>query len=226
MKKNILTYLLLTSVICSPRLAMASDCSCPHWWKWCYWKERGEKKAQLKEKSIKLDNSAIEEYNWKEGVFMSPYKAHPERNNPFDIIYSNGSKGFKGCTGESAGFCVFDKEENGCRAGMMLVLSYIKKGYNTIDKFIRRYSATDQEAYIKFMCINMGINSNDELTDEIDNLCKFAHFITVFEGQDGKSGVSQKDLRAVCDKFGLKDLRDFYEDLNNQERVHMQRQGF
>src|SRR5215470_897241 len=212
MKNKKLFYLILLLTYFSGGMVIA--CECCHFWQPCYWQERAKKKASLKERPIELDNYAIECLKFKEGVFTSSYTAHPERHNPFNIIYSNWGKGFKGCTGESQGVCVFDKEENGVRAGMMLVLGYVKKGYNTTEKFIRRYSATDQEPYIKFMCINMGIASNDQITDELDNLCKFAHFITVFEGQNGKRGIAQKDIRAVCDKFGLKDMRDFYEDLN------------
>lgn len=178
-----------------------------------------EVQTYLKKKGLTMEELTEDDQDLFEENFTSTLMEHPERNNPFDIAYSEGSKNFLGCTGESGGFCVFDTKEHGMRAGMMLVYGYIRKKYNTPEKFINRYSATDQETYIKFISMNMGMKENEKFC--IDNTtecyCKLGHLITVFEGQFGKEGCSQEELQTVVTKFKLGSCqeKDFQKMLNS-----------
>lgn len=156
-----------------------------------------ENSCLLEDDMTNTDKALQEEY------FHSFYYAHPDRNNPFDIVYTTTSKEFQGVTGENGGFCIFNSKEYGERAGMMLVFGYIKKGFNTPDKFIKRYSATDQMEYIKFISINMGIACSDLIPTDTKSLCLLGHLITVFEGQFGKEGCSVDELQEVVKKFNL-----------------------
>jgi|SRR5215470_8495214 len=138
------------------------------------------------------------------------YQAHPERHNPFDIIYTDSSKGFKGVVGKSEGFLVFDSNENGERAGMMILIeSYFKKGFNTIKKIVCRYSATDQEAYINFLVDNLKCSKDATLPSTETIYCEVGHLITVFEGQMGTKGVSTSELRDIIHQFNIQDIQTY-----------------
>lgn len=76
-----------------------------------------------------------------------------KRKNPLNIRYSSRNK-WKGQIGNSHGFCSFISMEYGVRASLVLLRSYIRRGYNTIDLIINRWappSENNTEAYISFV---------------------------------------------------------------------------
>jgi|SRR5215470_13413420 len=133
-------------------------------------------------------------------------KADASRNNPFDIVYTDGSKKFEGVIGEKNGFCKFDTLEHGCRAGMKLIIeSYINKGFDSPESFVKRYSSTDQQVYILYIENNMGCTSpTEKFKHDVDTVCKLGHYVTVFEGQLGKTGVEESYLKDIVNKYKIK----------------------
>lgn len=76
-----------------------------------------------------------------------------KNNNPLNIRYKESNK-WQGQVAENKGFCVFSTPEWGWRAAMKLVNSYIKRGYNTIDKLVTRWappSENDSKSYVRFV---------------------------------------------------------------------------
>lgn len=70
--------------------------------------------------------------------------------NPLNIRFSpmNDWRGQIGCR---KGFCQFDSFYNGCRAAMVLLCNYIRKGYDTVPEIISRWapaSENNTKAYI------------------------------------------------------------------------------
>lgn len=79
-------------------------------------------------------------------------KALGYRNlNPLNIRY-NVMNHWKGQTGCNKGFCTFDSMEHGFRAAFVLLLNYVKRGYDTPTEIISRWapeSENDTKAYIR-----------------------------------------------------------------------------
>lgn len=70
--------------------------------------------------------------------------------NPLNIRYSPMNH-WKGQIGSPSGFCEFDTMEHGYRAALVLLLNYVKRGYDTIGSIIGRWapaSENDTQAYI------------------------------------------------------------------------------
>lgn len=70
--------------------------------------------------------------------------------NPLNIRFSPMND-WRGQIGSRKGFCQFDTYYNGCRAAMVLLCNYVRKGYDTIPAIISRWapaSENNTKAYI------------------------------------------------------------------------------
>ncbi len=85
-------------------------------------------------------------------------------NNPGNIKY-NAANNWQGQTGQdSAGFATFDTEANGVRAIAVILKNYSHHyGLNTVDGLIRRWSATDQAAYVANVSAALGVGPYDSV---------------------------------------------------------------
>lgn len=80
-----------------------------------------------------------------------------KRNNPLNIRWSQ-SNNWVGQTGMDNGFCVFKNADYGFRAAFMLLKNYHKKGFNTIEKIVKRFAPPSENPtynYIRFVCKKM-----------------------------------------------------------------------
>ena len=100
---------------------------------------------------------------------MSKTKTLAEiNNNPLNIRF-NPANQWRGQTGSNVGFCVFQSEAYGFRAGYKILTNYIKNGYNTIEKIISRWAPPTEnntEKYIEFVAEDTLIDRDEILTDE------------------------------------------------------------
>lgn len=106
-------------------------------------------------------------------------------NNPGNLI--KGGNSFLGeiIPSTDPRFRQFKSMEYGYRAGLKLLLSYISKGYNTIDKIINRWAPSnenDTQAYIKSVVQQTGIPAGKVLTtSSSDYLIKIMSAISQHE---------------------------------------------
>ncbi|WP_109076230.1 MULTISPECIES: structural protein P5 [unclassified Azospirillum] len=107
-------------------------------------------------------------------------------NNPMNLkdfgIDWNGLVGNDG-----KGMCVFDKPENGLRAGMKdLVNDYKKKGFDTVEKLMAEFAPPSDKnptsAYAAFVARRLGVAIDGRINlTEPDMLVSFAKAIVAFE---------------------------------------------
>lgn len=101
-----------------------------------------------------------------------------KRNNPANIRFNAANK-WKGQIGHQDGFCIFDTVNNGVRAQMKLIKTYIRKGFDTVEKIITRWSPpneNDTKNIIKFICDKLGIEPDTKIS--FDNgfvICEFCY---------------------------------------------------
>lgn len=75
--------------------------------------------------------------------------------NVYNIRYNNLNKWIGLVGKDKDGFCIFDTHEHGCRAAVILLRNYLRKGINTPAKIISRFapaSENDTNAYISSVC--------------------------------------------------------------------------
>ena len=80
-----------------------------------------------------------------------------QRNNPLNIRYSVRNH-WVGQKGQLRGFCVFEEERYGWRAGFILLKNYGKMGYNSVRKIVERwapYRENPTSEYIRFVSLRM-----------------------------------------------------------------------
>lgn len=63
--------------------------------------------------------------------------------NPLNIRFSPMNS-WKGQIGDRKGFCQFDTFYNGCRAALVLLSNYVRKGYATVPQIIARWAPTSE----------------------------------------------------------------------------------
>lgn len=86
-----------------------------------------------------------------------------KRKNPLNIRYSRRNM-WKGQLGNSHGFCSFISMEYGCRAALVLLRSYIRRGFNTIELIVNRWAPPTEnntEKYIDFVVNKTGIGASE-----------------------------------------------------------------
>ena len=86
--------------------------------------------------------------------------------NPGNIKKSGNALIYKGeILGTDTVFSTFDTMTNGLRAIGKILLTYQSKyGIDTVDGLIRRYSATDQEAYIQNVSDALGVEPDQSIS--------------------------------------------------------------
>ena len=100
-----------------------------------------------------------------------------KNNNPGNIRLTFDDKGNKTfwqgeIEGKDKAFKTFKNMYYGYRAMFITLSSYLKKGYNTIEKIINRYAPAEDnnvpENYINVVVIRSGISRNKVITDDDD----------------------------------------------------------
>lgn len=120
-------------------------------------------------------------------------------NNPGNIRY-NAANQWQGQTGQdAAGFCTFDTPENGVRAIAVILKNYSRHyGLNTVDGIARRWSATDQEAYVTNVSAALGVGPYDTISlDDASTLTTFVDAIIVQE--DSRAAEIALNLTGAID---------------------------
>ena len=75
-------------------------------------------------------------------------------NNIFNIRYSKKNK-WQGQTGSFRGFVNFDSRDHAIRACFVILVNYIRSGYDTYRKIIYRFAPpceNDSKGYLCFVC--------------------------------------------------------------------------
>jgi len=86
-------------------------------------------------------------------------------NNPTNL--ENAGIQWQGLVGTDGPYCVFDTMENGIRAAAINLRNYWRlHGINTVDGIVRRWSSTDQDAYVSHVSTWLGVDPNDALDME------------------------------------------------------------
>lgn len=123
-------------------------------------------------------------------------------NNPFNIIDSKIK--WQGETGKNVDkkFEEFDTMENGIRAGMIILRTYMLK-YNlrSIRKIIDRFAPTsenDTMAYINAVCKRTGFGRDQVLEFEKRTICKLTEAICFHE--QGGSYITNEQINAAWKK--------------------------
>lgn len=123
------------------------------------------------------------------------------RKNPLNIRYSPRNK-WKGQIGNSHGFCSFISMEYGLRAGIVLIRSYIRRGYNTINSIISRWappSENNTESYINFVVGRVGLPDDTEILDtDIEIIKKLIQAMSWIETM---SVIDAEDLNHVINEY-------------------------
>ena len=86
-------------------------------------------------------------------------------HNVCNIRYSKNNN-WIGQTGSYKGFCVFHNQTYSIRACYVLLVNYIKQGYDTVGKIITRFappSENNTEAYIKYVMKNVIIGRHESI---------------------------------------------------------------
>lgn len=91
-------------------------------------------------------------------------------NNPTNMV--DAGIPWDGMTGVDAnGFCVFATLADGITAAKKNLRSYWRlHGINTVDAIVRRWSATDQDAYVASVAAYLGVDPQDSLDMEDDSV--------------------------------------------------------
>lgn len=88
------------------------------------------------------------------------------RNNNPTNLEDAGIK-WQGMVGTDGPYCVFDTMENGIRAAALNLRNYWRlHGINTVDGIVRRWSATDQDAYVSHVSGWIGVDAQEALDME------------------------------------------------------------
>jgi len=86
-------------------------------------------------------------------------------NNPTNL--EDAGIAWQGMIGTDGPYCVFDTMENGIRAAAINLRNYWRlHGINTVDGIVRRWSATDQDAYVSHVSGWIGVDPQDALDME------------------------------------------------------------
>lgn len=115
--------------------------------------------------------------------------------NPGNVKALNNGKKYVGqvAVGKSK-FVIFSDKVFGIRAIGLVLLSYqYKHKIDTVEKIIYRYSKTDREKYISFICKKLGVKPNEKINIK-NNLPKLLECIVTFE-------IGHKHERLIPDEM-------------------------
>ena len=86
-------------------------------------------------------------------------------NNPTNL--EDAGIAWQGLIGTDGPYCKFDTMANGIRAAAINLRNYWRlHGLNTVDAIVRRWSSTDQDAYVANMSAWLGVDSQEALDME------------------------------------------------------------
>lgn len=130
-------------------------------------------------------------------------------NNPFNIKKS--ALNWQGkIEGSDKVFETFKSLDYGYRAGLKLLINYVHKGYNTIDKIVTRFAPSNEnntDVYIRFVSGRTGIPCDSpiesliELLDIAAAIVKYECGVFVYNGIPEAGSVI---LFNIYKKFNLK----------------------
>lgn len=120
--------------------------------------------------------------------------------NPFSLIQQKPDN-WQGLKGNNNGFLIFDNFTNGVRAGYInLYNAYFKKGLNTLNSIIPKYSGDDNaREYIDFISTKMKIKPTDPIG--IDQIRALGLYIMMFE--TGISAFNKIPTREIDQGYNL-----------------------
>lgn len=107
--------------------------------------------------------------------------------NPFNIKKSSNNWLGKVISDKDPTFEVFDTLEHGLRAGIKLLVNYIKHGYDTPSKIISRFAPPCENvttSYIHYVCVNDNNRrylADDDKLSSLDDFCVFCYRVCRYE---------------------------------------------
>ena len=111
-------------------------------------------------------------------------------NNPLNIRWYAINNWVGQVGKDEAGFCIFDKPENGLRAAFIL----LRKGPRTVKEIVERWappSENDTQAYIYFVCKRLGVRPDEYIGLTVDDtMVALAKAIVRFENGAGSDTPS------------------------------------
>lgn len=90
-------------------------------------------------------------------------------NNPGNLRYGEFAQRMGAIGKDDKGFAVFSDMNAGSNAGMELLRSYMRRGYDTIEEIISRWAPSNENntaAYIAAVSKSLGVNSRQQLNDQ------------------------------------------------------------
>lgn len=127
-----------------------------------------------------------------------------KRNNPLNIRY-NDSNRWLGQVANDRGFVVFDTANHGWRAAFKLLNTYIRKGYNTPEKIVRRWappSENDTMNYVAYVLKNIRQTLGVGAAYHIMQPGNEAYFLMVqaMAMMEQAIAISTEDLKSIYDE--------------------------
>ena len=121
-------------------------------------------------------------------------------NNPGNIKPTDK---WQGAVGDDGTFIIFSDMSWGTRAVGQSIIHMIGKGYNTINKLIRQWSATDQDAYVTNVSGDTGIGPDDPLGADSATIAALIRAISNQENGDNWSYdyVTDEDIQEGISKI-------------------------
>lgn len=107
--------------------------------------------------------------------------------NPFNIKKSSNPWLGKISSEKEPTFEVFDTLEHGLRAGIKLLVNYIKKGYDTPNKIILRFAPPCENASVNYVHYVVHDDNNrryladDDKLTSLDDFCLFCYRVCRYE---------------------------------------------
>ena len=105
---------------------------------------------------------------------------------------------WKGQIGNSHGFCSFISMEYGCRAALVLLRSYIRRGFNTIELIVNRWAPPTEnntERYISFVAERTGIGASELIAPTDQD--KISAIFSSMAWMETMTNIDKEDLAKI-----------------------------
>lgn len=129
------------------------------------------------------------------------------KNNPFNIRYSKHNKWF-GQIKPKDGFCQFESLYYGIRACIIIMTVYINKGFDTVEKIIKRFappSENDTTNYIKSVCKISCLSPSDKINSIHSYV--FYSLLSAMAKIESNTSLDILDVDLVISHFDLPDVQ-------------------
>lgn len=125
--------------------------------------------------------------------------------NPLNIRYSsqNKWKGLSHRTPSVKGFCHFLHFDYGYRAAIVLLKSYIKRGFDTPEKIIMRWappSENNTALYLAAVCGRARLSPTQRLRPEGTEI---AHLLAAMTRQETGLRITSEQIIDIRERFGV-----------------------